>query len=270
LLFSTFNTSDSGDVNQRQLASEVEWLDAIRRDTDLLVPKPVPNRSGEAITHLGDRLCVVFEWLEGEPVSPIVSPKIASEIGKIMAILHRHAENYRPQNYQEPRFDPDYYFGTNSWWQTKAEQRLSGADYRCLIPAVEKTKVLLDRLGTSPKHFGMSHTDIHFDNIIHAGETFAILDFGDCGLSYYLTDIAVTEAEFRDYPNADGLIRSFREAYEDTRGYFPEDEEIELGAVTAGLLYLEWVFETENDEVREAKAGWLPLVILDMQRSIIT
>jgi Ser/Thr protein kinase RdoA (MazF antagonist) len=105
----------SNNVNQQQLKTEVYWLDAIRGDTDLLVPKPVSNKYGELITHVDNRLYVIFEWLEGEPVSQIMSPAAASRIGEMMASLHRHAEQYQPKNYQGSRFDYDYYFGNDAW-----------------------------------------------------------------------------------------------------------------------------------------------------------
>lgn len=257
----------ASDADRQHLRSEVSWLIAIRNDTNLLVPTPVPNASGDLITQVGNRCCVLFEWLEGEPVSQIMSPAIASQIGEMMATLHRHAEQYRPENSTSSRYDYNYYFGRESWWQTKAEQKLSES-YQNLVPAIEKAQRLLKRLGELPKHFGMCHTDIHFSNVISSDDTFAVIDFENCGLTYYLTDLAVTEAEFRDYPNADRLIYYFRETYEAVRGYLPDSEEIRTASVLAGLLYLEWVFESENDGVREDKSEWIPSVISDIQQAM--
>ncbi|MEB3357738.1 MAG: phosphotransferase [Synechococcales bacterium] len=254
----------SDDSDQEQLLTEVEWLAAIRAETDLLVPKPVPNQDGNWVSHVNGRMCVLFEWLAGEPVSEQMSGAIARRIGEMMATLHHHAEHYRPRHPVESRFDYDYFFGDQSWWQTRASQRLS-EDYQSLLPAVKKAQDLLKYLGESPAHFGMSHTDIHFGNVLQKGDTLAIIDFGDCGLGYYLTDLAVTEAEFRDYPEADSLIQNFREGYRQVRGYVPNEKDIRTAAVMASLLYLEWVFESENDKVREDKAEWLPDIIADLQ-----
>lgn len=87
-------------------------------------------------------------------------------------------------------------------------------------------------------------------------------------MSYYLVDIAVTEAEFQDYPKAETLIRHFRSGYQAIRGTIPSNEQIRTAGVMASLLYLEWLFESENDRVREDKAEWLPSIIADMQRAI--
>lgn len=166
--------------SRQQWLTEVTWLAAIRNDTDLLVPKPVANRDGDFVSQLGNRLCVLFEWIEGEPVSQQMSPAIATRIGEMMAMLHQHAEHYRPQDYVGMRFDCSYYFGDRSWWQTRARERLS-QDYQSLLPPVKKARELLEYLGELPQHFGMSHTDIHFGNAIRNGDDFAIIDFGDCG-----------------------------------------------------------------------------------------
>ena len=256
-------------ANRQRLLAEICWLAAIRCDTDLLVPKPLPNCHGDLVGQIDDRACVLFEWLAGEPVSKMMSPAIAYCIGEMMARLHQHAESYQPENYSGPKFGYDYFFGDRSWWQRHARARLA-REYEGLLPAIERAQALLKHLGESPKYFGMTHTDIHFSNVIYDGDVLALIDFGDCGLGYYLTDIAVTEAEFRDYAEADTLICGFRAGYAAARGHIPSEAQIAIATVMASLLYLEWFFESENREVREDKAPWLPTVIADMQRAAIT
>ena len=48
-------------VNQKRLKAEVNWLTALRRNTNLLVPKPLPNKQGDLIGQLEDRFCVLFK-----------------------------------------------------------------------------------------------------------------------------------------------------------------------------------------------------------------
>ena len=102
------------DTSRQRLHTEVDWLAALRRDTDLLVPKPVANRHGSLISKVEGKLCVLFEWLEGSPVSDDLSTTLASAIGEMMAKLHRHALQYRPKDYEGKRFDHDYFFGNDS------------------------------------------------------------------------------------------------------------------------------------------------------------
>lgn len=257
-------------VNQKRLNAEIDWLTALRQDTNLLVPKPLPNKQGNLISQLENRFCVLFEWLKGKPISSIVSPKVARQVGETMALLHLHASNYclddRMRNFIDC-YDRDYFFGSNSWWQTKAKERLPN-DYKGMIPGIEKARHLIESLDKSPEQFGMVHSDLHFGNIICDGEKYAVIDFGDCGMGYYLMDIAVTEAEFKDYCNADLLISAFREGYRDRRGYFPRSEDVRTFEVMSSLLLLEWIFESESDRVREDKAKWITQIVKTIQEIV--
>src|ERR1044072_8863088 len=55
---------------EEQIGSEMGWLAAIRRDTDLVVPEPVRTRDGALLTiteveGVPDlRICVLFHWVE--------------------------------------------------------------------------------------------------------------------------------------------------------------------------------------------------------------
>ena len=254
-------------ITQKQLKNEIDWLIALREDTDLLVPQPVANKQDDFVTQLEDRCCVLFEWLKGKPVSRMMSPEVAKKIGEMMARLHLHASGYVRDRLKNRIGDRDYFFGTNSWWQTKAQKRLPD-DYQSLMPAIEKAACSIDRLDKSPEQFGMIHSDLHFGNIINNGENYAIIDFGDCRMGYYLLDLAVTEAEFKDYSNADKLIPIFRESYHNRRGYLPSNEDIGTFEVMSSLLLLEWIFESSSEKVREDKAMWIDRIVETIRETV--
>lgn len=210
----------------------------------------------------------------GEPVSQIMSPVVAKEVGEIMAILHLHALDYHSSDcsrhlldYEVPNYDRNYFFGSNSWWQTKAQERLPN-DYMDMIPAMEKAQHLIENLSKSSAYFGMIHSDIHFSNIICDGEKYAVIDFGDCAMGYYLMDIAVTEMEFQDYSNADRLISAFRESYKYKRGCFFSDEDANTFKVMSSLLLLEWIFESKSEQVREDKSMWLKAIVRTIRETV--
>ncbi|MBX3002117.1 MAG: phosphotransferase [Caldilineaceae bacterium] len=252
-------------VDPGHLQAEVNWLTAIRAQTNLLTPKPILNREGTLISPVQDRLCVLFEWLDGQPVSKEMSPSVAHEIGVMMAKLHRQAAHYQPAGFAGTWYDYDCFFGPDSWWSTQAPARLAD-DYARMEPAIEKIKALLQRVGTSAQYFGMIHSDIHFGNVLRTPDGFAIIDFGDCGMGHYLLDVAVIEAEFQDYDDADALIERFREGYRIFTGAVPHGEDIRLFGILASLLYFEWVFESENEQVYQYKSEWLPGMIEEIKQ----
>jgi Ser/Thr protein kinase RdoA (MazF antagonist) len=252
-------------VDPDHLQAEVNWLAAIRAQTDLLTPRPILNREGALISQVQGRLCVLFEWLDGQPVNKEMSASVARQVGVMMTKLHQQASHYQPEAFAGERYDYDSFFGPDSWWSTQAPARLSD-DYPRMEPAIEKIKALLRALGISSQHFGMIHSDIHFGNVLQTPDGLAIIDFGDCGMGHYLLDIAVTEAEFQDYDNADSLIESFRDGYHSVTGAVPHGEDIRLFGILASLLFFEWVFESENEQVYQDKSQWLPGMIEEIQR----
>ena len=77
--------------------AEVYWLIAIKRDTDLLVPKPVPMRNGDYIALVdipdipGEHRCVVFEWIPGKLLGDNITARENYILGQFQAKLHNHA-----------------------------------------------------------------------------------------------------------------------------------------------------------------------------------
>jgi Ser/Thr protein kinase RdoA (MazF antagonist) len=208
---------------------------------------------------------VLFEWLDGQPVSKEMSPSVAHEIAVMMAKLHQQAVHYQPEDFAGTWYNYDSFFGPDSWWSTQAPVRLAD-DYPRMESAIEKIKALLQVMGRSPLHFGMIHSDVHFGNVLQTPAGLSIIDFGDCGMGHYLLDMAVTEAEFQDYDDADALIESFRKGYGSVTGAVPRGEDIRLFGILASLLFFEWVFESENEQVYQDKSEWLPGMIEEIQR----
>ncbi|MBW8012167.1 MAG: hypothetical protein FVQ83_13180 [Chloroflexi bacterium] len=66
--------------SQDEIRSEMQWLQAIREDTDLKVPQPLENKRGELVTSVGlpnmakPRYCVALHWQEGKALYEEFSP----------------------------------------------------------------------------------------------------------------------------------------------------------------------------------------------------
>ena len=62
------------------IGSEMAWLSALRRDTDLGVPEPVAARDGSFIVVARDRgvpaahVCVLLHWLDGRFINQRLTP----------------------------------------------------------------------------------------------------------------------------------------------------------------------------------------------------
>lgn len=253
------------DVERGHLEAELDWLEALRRDTGLIVPRAVPNRDGERIGTLEDRMVVVFDWVQGQPI-PDMNFETARAVGRLAAALHDHARGYRPVGFAGHRVDLAWLRGPESWWATQASHDL-GANFARLEPCIAFTASVMERLGTQPEHFGLIHTDLHFGNILVHDGGYRGIDFGDCALGHYHFDLGVTEAELMDFDDGPELIGAFRSSYQEARGVRLEPGDLAAFRIAGSLAFLEWVFTSPNQRVREDKLRWVPSVVQSMLKA---
>lgn len=247
---------------------ELDWLFALRRETDLLAPSPVANDQGTYITPWiaseGDpvHLCVLFNWVEGEAVGPCLSLEGAGAIGSLIGQLHHHAQAYTPAatgGFVGPRYDLTWLIGPTSWWSSgRARHDLGGETYGRLVPALEIAAEAMRRQGEAPEHFGIIHHDLHFGNIMVNTNRYGVIAFGDCSLGHYLHDLAIVEQDFRETFNDPGYLTAFHQHYYQERGmaqFSPHD--LEASMIWADVVFLEWILSTD---ILEARDYGLPLV----------
>jgi Ser/Thr protein kinase RdoA (MazF antagonist) len=80
--------------------------------TNLVVPDPVPTRSGARLTVatlLGvpePRICALFRWVPGRFVGPRLAPRHLEQVGRLTARLQEHSQGFQPpQGFTRPRID---------------------------------------------------------------------------------------------------------------------------------------------------------------------
>ena len=68
-------TLPEGGHDRGTVAAEMAWLDALARETDLGVPRPLATRAGELVVETADagvpepRLCAIFGWAPGSDLA---------------------------------------------------------------------------------------------------------------------------------------------------------------------------------------------------------
>lgn len=79
------------------IASELDWLTALRAGSDLLVPAPLRTIDGKLTTVAASpdvpepRVCSVLRWMDGRIHSAAPRPVHLHRLGSVMARLHNHA-----------------------------------------------------------------------------------------------------------------------------------------------------------------------------------
>ena len=223
-----------------EIRSELLWLQALRRDTDLSVPEPVPTLEGDLVCEARApgvpeaRRCVLLRWVEGRFLYD-VAPSLARlrRIGAFMAALHRHAEQFEPPpGFVRDRQDARSLLGE---WVTAPEARrrtgdggpglLTKEDEALVERAAERLRPAAEALRPTADAFGLIHADLHPANILlHRGEVRAI-DFDDCEFGYYAYDLAVllTHLEEKRWPDQAGKRAAVLEGYRSVRP-FPDSQ----------------------------------------------
>jgi Ser/Thr protein kinase RdoA (MazF antagonist) len=211
-----------GYQSTRSIASELAWLDALRRDTDLSLPRPAAGQDRRLLQTLpdgaGDRHAVLFEFIEGtEPTLGDDLVPTFEHLGHHAAHLHLHAEGWRPpQSFDRQAWDARQVLDPEGLW----------GDWR-VAPAVDPAvREVLDRLdqrlrddlnsyGTAHDRFGLIHADMRLGNLLVDGPTLSIIDFDDCGYCWFAYDFAAAVS----FHEAEPAVRPLKEAW--LRGYLP-------------------------------------------------
>jgi Ser/Thr protein kinase RdoA (MazF antagonist) len=191
--------------------SEMAWLTALRRDTDLVVPDPVPTRAGDLQTVVTAdgvpqaRSCVLYRWVEGRFVDEQLTEGHLARVGAFTARLHVHGAAFvPPPGFRRGAVDHVTTVGRTQDDGLSAEVAGRAADVvgalrpdggRLVRAVVERARTARAEIGRGPDAYGLIHADLHQENyLFHRGRVRAI-DFDDCGYGPFVYDLAVTLSE---------------------------------------------------------------------------
>ncbi len=212
-----------------EIRSEMMWLGALRRDTDLGVPLPLETKDGAlAATIRVDgvpepRHCVVFSWLLGSDLADRLSLDTATRFGVLAAGLHEHAASFVPPPgfrvrsldgvfpYTDPTFsfvEPVVLFDESNAEVVPAERR---DVFRRTIDRVQEE---LDRVRAEGGPPRVTHNDLHQWNVKVCRGRLRVLDFEDLAWGHPVQDVATTLYYVEDVDGHEELWDAFRHGYE--------------------------------------------------------
>lgn len=264
--------------SSKAIRSELEWLDALRSDTALHVPKPVRSRVGELATTEtaedvdGKRVCSLLGWMNGRNRSQSARPVHLQRLGEALAQLHNHADHWvPPDGFIRIRWDHNTFFGN-----TMTYGIVDAADAWTLLPphlrdtcarVADTAHQAMRTIGNDPDVFGLIHADAHLDNVLFDGKHARLIDFDDCGYGYRIYDAAVALWELRHRNDYDAFRTAFVGGYTKHRPLDKEQLEhldtfIAAREVIFGLWYVGMA------QTRESFRAALPAELGHIQRSL--
>ncbi|MCA3554146.1 phosphotransferase [Aestuariivirga sp.] len=237
---------------KQAIASELAWVVDLRRQGVAITPSPVAGCDGALIQETAHprmatpRHAVLFDWETGS--EPAIGDDLAGSfeiLGETAARMHIHARQWRRPSW----------FTRHSWTFETAlgEKRPRWGRWRDGIGMNRETQALFRRTvnligrrlaayGMGAQRFGLVHADLRLANLLIDGGAVKVIDFDDCGFSWYMYD-AATPVSFHEHaPQTPELIEHWKTGYRKVLPLPKEDEaEIPTFVMFRRILLVAWI-----------------------------
>ena len=231
------------------IASELAWAKALRDAGAAITPVAIAGRNGgliQTITHATlprPRNAVLLEWENGsEPAESDIAG--FGLLGETAARMHEHVSHWqRPAWFDRHIWDFDTSLGDHPHWGRWRDGMGMTAETEVLFArTVERIKHRLARFGKGPERFGLIHGDMRLANLLVDAGRVKVIDFDDCGFSWFLYDCATTVSFFEHKPDVPQRLAAWVDGYRRVRPLSPEDEaEIQTFVMLRRLLLVAWI-----------------------------
>ena len=204
------------------VASEAAWLNALRDIDGVRVVRNVPTASGFPVASIHDEggrewVCVCMEFVPGESLDAVAgSGRWFRAIGEAAARLHVRARGWDPPaGFKRFTWGIDDMVGECPRWGRWQDHVRDAAARDLFASAQEAAESVLAAIPRSPQNWGLVHGDLRPANLILRPDGgFTIIDFDDCGYSWFMYDFAAALSFVEHEPGAASLARGWMEGYE--------------------------------------------------------
>jgi Ser/Thr protein kinase RdoA (MazF antagonist) len=209
--------TDTGLRSPEVLRSQLLWLRELGRETDLIVPEPIPARGGLLLGYVAfeeltprrellrrvwkrgrdtyhpdrpGRHYMLLRWVPGIQKTSDIATEDLSLAGAYAARLHRYAEKHPfPEEHPLPKWDWNWPFGDSKTIWTRGEDFYSEREMNIFEAAAHRVREDLRTRGEDRHVFGVVHRDLKLENFVFQGGDVGTIDFDMCGRGYYLFDL---------------------------------------------------------------------------------
>ncbi|MCM3781903.1 phosphotransferase [Neobacillus mesonae] len=185
-------------ISEKEIISEIDWLDHLNRMTDVTLPKGILDCNGFKTQRIELKdgsysHASLMRWVEGKHASGGLSDDQVFKEGILLAKLHKSSQEFEiTPNFVRPHWGEHSFRQAMSRLTKYYDRFLTDTEFQLYQSAAERILSWISELQRDDSSYGLIHGDLHQGNIIfHDGEPRPI-DFGRCGFGYFLYDIAHT------------------------------------------------------------------------------
>lgn len=237
--------------SRRAIECELAWTTALDASGTVITPVPYPGKDGQAIQEattegLADlRHMVLFHFVEGSPPDKKCDLMAEFEgLGEIAARMHTHSANWkRPANFERLTWDLEQFFGAIPTWGDWRDAPGVDEEVRVVLEQVQTTvSKRLESFGRGPDRYGLIHADMRCANLLKDANGTRLIDFDDCGMSWFLYDFATGISFMEEDPRVPSLKAAWVKGYRKLRPLLQAEEaEIDTFVMLRRMALLAWI-----------------------------
>lgn len=191
--------STSSNKSKENIESELVWLEALDRDTELVVPIPVRNIEGDLVTVLSTDysnkfIVTIHHWVNGTVLNREPTSNETANLALLMAALHKHSMQWNvPDGFNRPIYNSDHlYSSLNQLKQLVNLEFISNEAFVHVEESAHQIAKVIQSHKREQCDWGIIHSDLHESNYVFYEDIARPIDFSNCGYGFYLFDMAET------------------------------------------------------------------------------
>lgn len=245
--------------SRAEIASELVWLSALQDLPGLRCVAPVADDAGNVLQEAEGRYVVGFapiaaqELRMGDDLARWFGP-----LGEISARLHAQSCTWmRPPGFTRKRWDLETILGKDPHWgHWRDAHGLDTAGATVLARVAQDLGRRLEGYGTGPEVFGLVHADLRLTNVMQDGEGLWVIDFDDCGFSWWMYDLAAAVSFIETDARVPGLVAAWCAGYQRAGAIRPEDRAmIPTLIMLRRVLLTAWLGSRADSDTAQALGG---------------
>jgi Ser/Thr protein kinase RdoA (MazF antagonist) len=213
--------------------SELAWMAALREQTDVVTPELVAAQDGsEVVTTVRNELPLNVDAVTFVPGCTAEEKQEAvgfDQLGLITAVMHDHVADWAaPDYFTRFSWDAASMIGPDGrWGNWRDAPGLTDADEAVLERTTARIEQRLDEFGRTPDRYGLIHADLRMSNLMvdpaDPSGAITVIDFDDCGWSWYLADLGAVVSFIEETPEAEAMIAGWLAGYRQRRALSAEE-----------------------------------------------